>query len=268
MLETTGKILNRAVMENYAVAAANVGNSIEVNAAIEAAEELHAPLILDVLTENLLPNPVEFCTWIRARCEYSCVPLALNLDVEKGLDGARRAIQYGATSIMINCSDLPFEANVSEVKKITSFAHASGVNVEAELGALGPEGQIDEQGLASVAGVVRFVRETNADCLAAAIRINHTGRQPEIDLQRLAQIKDAIGNYPLVLHGTLGIPNKQIQAACRYGLNKINLSKDLKAAAKNAIINNSNGNVFDLAKAGIKQKLLELIPLYGSAGKA
>lgn len=268
MLETTREILNRAVIGNYAVAAANVGNSVEVNASIEAAETLHAPLILDVLSENLLTNPVEFCTWIRARCESSCVPLALNLDAEKGLDSALRAIQYGATSIMINCSGLPFERNVSEVKKVTSLAHASGISVEAELGAFGPEGKIDEQGLASAAGAVRFIRETNADCLAATVRITHSGRQPEIDFQRLAQIKEAAGNYPLVLHGALGIPNDQIQEACRCGLNKINLSKDLKAAARNAILSSHDGNVFDLAGAGIKQKLLELIPLYGSAGKA
>ena len=81
MLGTVASITARACKDGYAVAAANVGSSIEVCAALEAASELHAPLILDVLQQNLTSQPREFCAWITAMCRHASVPVALNIDV-------------------------------------------------------------------------------------------------------------------------------------------------------------------------------------------
>ena len=55
MLYTMKELLDRASAENYAIAAPNVGNSLDVDAAIAAAEEMNAPIILDVRFENLGP---------------------------------------------------------------------------------------------------------------------------------------------------------------------------------------------------------------------
>lgn len=55
MLYTMKELLDRASAENYAIAAPNVGNSVDVDAAIAAAEALNAPLILDVRFENMGP---------------------------------------------------------------------------------------------------------------------------------------------------------------------------------------------------------------------
>ena len=44
MLYTMKELLDRASAENYAIAAPNVGNSVDVDAAIAAAEALNAPL--------------------------------------------------------------------------------------------------------------------------------------------------------------------------------------------------------------------------------
>jgi fructose-bisphosphate aldolase class II len=48
MLVTMKEILDRASEQGYAVAAPNVDNELNARACIEAAEETHAPLILDV----------------------------------------------------------------------------------------------------------------------------------------------------------------------------------------------------------------------------
>lgn len=267
MRKTTKEILNRAVMENYAVAAVNVGNSLEVNAVIEAAEELNAPLILDVLPGNIQPCPQEFCSWILARCEKSHVPLALNMGDENSYNGALRAIQYGASSIMVNRSFLPFPENVAEMKQITAAAHAHSVSVEARLEESAAGNGTTSSDPAFLADALCLIRDAEVDCLAARVHTANSDAVMGIDFERLSILKKAVGNYPLVLHGALGIPPDQLQKACRAGLNKINLSKDLKTAAAQAVKNGGDGNIFELIKTGIKDKLLELIPLYGSADK-
>lgn len=267
MRKSTKEILERAVKGKYAVAAANVGNSIEVNAAIEAAEELKAPLILDVHPGNIQPCPKVFCSWIIARCDESFIPLALNLEDGQNYRGALDAITYGAASIAVNRSFLPFWENVAEVKKVADTAHIHGLSVEARLDHTDQNNSPTSLDLVSPEEVLCMIQNTGADCLAARVHAATPDGQIEIDLHRLSLIKDAIGDYPLVLHGALGIPDKQIHEACKAGLNKINLSKDLKIAAMQTVKKGGPETVFDLAKAGIKNKLLELIPLYGSAGK-
>lgn len=268
MLVTTKEILQKASMENYGVAATNVGSSVEVNAAIEAAQELKAPLILDILEDNLTLCPNEFVQWVLARCRIASVPIALNLDDGKTFEGALRKIQYGATSIMVDRSKLSFDENSREVKKIVEYAHAVGISCEAELGNNGKD-KTDGDVLTKPEDALQFIKETKADCLAVAIRIEVEGQVPYLDLERLKAIKKAVGNYPLVLHGSLGITNEQIKKACTLGLNKVNISKDLKAASTQAILNSGgNGNALVLAAEGFKNKLKEMILVYGSSGKA
>ena len=48
MLVTMKEILDRASAENYGVAAPNVNTELDARCALEAAEELNAPIILDV----------------------------------------------------------------------------------------------------------------------------------------------------------------------------------------------------------------------------
>ena len=48
MLVTTKEIVEHASANNYAVAAPNVSSELDARAYIEAAEELNAPVILDV----------------------------------------------------------------------------------------------------------------------------------------------------------------------------------------------------------------------------
>lgn len=267
MRKTTKEILNRAVTENYAVAAVNVGNSLEVNAVIDAAEELNAPLILDVLPGNIQPCPQAFCNWILARCEKSPVPLALNMDDENSCDGALRAIQYGASSIMVNRSFLPFPENAAEVCRMASIAHAHGVSVEARLEEAAAGSGLSSSNSAFLAAALRLTRDAGADCLAAEVHTAYSAGIRGIDFERLSLLKTAVGHCPLALHGTLGIPSDQLREACRSGLNKINLSKDLKLAAAQAVKSTEDGNIFESLTKGIKDRLLELIPLYGSADK-
>ena len=259
MLGTVASITARACEEGYAVAAANVGSSIEVCAALEAACELHAPLILDVLQQNLTSQPREFCAWITAMCRQASVPVALNIDDDKSFTGAMRAIACGASSVMSHRAQLDFEENINQTRSIAGIAHTLSVSIEAAVN-IGDE--LDGERLRC------FVAETGADCTAVGIRRNASDGTPYIDLELLAKVKQTLGSHPLVLHGTLGLPQEQIAAACTLGISKVNFSKELKAASLKAVEDHAGEDTpANLIKAGFKAKLAELIRLCGSDGR-
>lgn len=259
MLSTVASITERACAENYAAAAVNVGSSTEICAAIEAAQEMRAPLILDVLQQNLTQQPREFCSWIIAMCRQASVPVALNIDDDKTFAGAMEAIAFGAASIMSHRDRLEFEENLRQTRAIVETAHALNVCVEAAV-SIGNEFDGDK--------LKRFVSETGADCAAVAVRKNAADNTPYIDLQLLSEAKSVLGAYPLVLHGTLGLPDNQIALACTMGISKVNFSKELKAASLKAVVDRAGEDTpANLMKAGFKSKLIELIRLCGSNGR-
>lgn len=259
VLGTVASITGLACKEGYAVAAANVGSSIEVCAALEAASALKAPLILDVLQQNLTSQPREFCSWVIAVCRQANVPVALNIDDGKTFAGAISAITYGATSIMSHRAQSDFEENIVQTRRIVDIARALGVSVEA---AVDLNGEFDEGKLK------RFIAETGADCTAFGIRRSASDNTPYLDLELLTAVKKTLGSYPLVLHGTLGLPQEQIASACRMGISKVNFSKELKAASLKYVEDHAGEDTpANLIKAGFRDKLMELIRLCGSDGR-
>lgn len=291
MLVTMKQILDRACAEGYAVGAPNVGNQNQVEAAIDAAEEMKSPLILDVHLDNIGPSkiayPREFAWWMRQRCILAKVPIAINEDHGRSFATAMRNIQAGVTSVMADRSALPFEENVAEVKKIVEAAHAVGISTEAELGHVGKAATFTGGALSAdsvytkVEEAVSFVQQTGVDCLAISIGTAHgkypDGFEPHLDLDRLAAIKKALDAamgrpFPLVLHGSSGTPIDQQRKACRMGINKVNVATDLLIAEKDAVAaaftKKEPFNFYDVAKAGFGGKLKSLIPVYGSDGKA
>lgn len=60
MLVSMGSILERANRENYGVLAINVFNLESSYLTIKAAEEMHAPIILDLLMQHICK---QICQW-------------------------------------------------------------------------------------------------------------------------------------------------------------------------------------------------------------
>ena len=77
----TREILRRAYADRYGVAAINVINDLTMHAVLEAAEELHAPVIVQTSVKHvqLTGADVMIAMW-RAMTEPLRVPAALHLD--------------------------------------------------------------------------------------------------------------------------------------------------------------------------------------------
>ena len=236
---TTGKaILDVANEHNFAVPAFNISDYAMFNGIVDISEEKNAPLILGIHPDEVRHVGADMIFAVTQRAHRSSVPIAIHWDHGANYKEILTAIRIGFTSVMIDGSMLPFEDNVALSKKVADTAHAVGLSVEAELGTIGKTDGEAEDGSDAIIytnpeDAVTFVQATGVDSLAVAIGTCHgiypKTLKPELKLDLLKEIKGRV-KIPLVLHGGSNNPDDEIAQAVRLGINKINISSDIKVA--------------------------------------
>lgn len=232
----------------------NTTNMEMTLAIMDAFQENGMPGIIQIAPTNVKLTGYEFISQVaHMAIEEYTVPMALHLDHGKTLDDVRQAVNAGFTSVMIDGAALPFEENIRFSRQAVDFCHASGVSVEAELGAI--RGKEDDHvseadSKTNPDQVAEFVERTGCDLLAVSIgNVHGLEEKPKIDLDHLAKIA-AVCPCPLVLHGGSGIPFETIAAMKQYNMVKINIASDLRQAFIRAVADAqvANPNEANLAK--------------------
>lgn len=225
-------MLQAAAREQRAVAALNFYNAETLRAHIEAARSERAPLILQTTESTIRYLGLELIvSMARAAAAELETPVALHLDHGASIELARRAIEAGYSSVMIDGSALPFEENCELTRQVVVLAHTAGVSVEAELGHVGAAANEDAQACYTQPDAAQeFVRRTGVDALAVAIGTAHGFYRGEVrlDFERLRAIRDALPDKPLVLHGGSGVPDALVRRAIQNGISKLNIGTEVK----------------------------------------
>ncbi|MCI8464355.1 MAG: ketose-bisphosphate aldolase [Lachnospiraceae bacterium] len=238
MLMNMADLLAVANEHNFAVPAFNVSSSMLLKGVMHTCEEMQAPVIIAIHPDELEFVEDSFVKAVIEEAHKATVPVCIHLDHGSKFEQILRAIQDGFTSVMIDGAHLSLEENIALTKKIVEVAHPVNVSVEAELGTIGTADDYGEAGskeiiYTEVDDAVRFIKETDIDCLAIAIGTAHglypKDRKPKLALDRLKEIKASV-SIPLVLHGGSGNPDEEIGQSVKLGVNKINISSDIKDA--------------------------------------
>lgn len=284
MLYTGKSILDVANENNFAIPAFNISDWAMFRGVMDVSEELDAPVIIAIHPDEVSHVTTDLVAAMHARAHRSSVPVAIHWDHGGTYEQMITAIQAGFTSVMIDASLLPFDENVALTRKVVEAAHGVGVQVEGELGTIGANDSYGESGAAeiiytNVEDAVRFVELTGVDSLAIAIGTSHglypAEKNPELRHDLLEEIKAAVG-IPLVLHGGSGNPDSELARAVELGINKINISSDIKVSYHNAIreilgtderLREPNA-IQPSAIEALKVTAAEKITLFGAAGKA
>jgi fructose-bisphosphate aldolase class II len=236
---TTGKaILDVANEHNFAVPAFNISDYAMFNGIVDVSEEKNAPLILGIHPDEVRHVGADMIAAVIQRAHRSSVPIAIHWDHGASYPEILTAIRAGFTSVMIDGSMLPFEENIAISKKVVDTAHTVGLSVEGELGTIGKTDGEAEDGSDAIIytdpeDALVFVQTTGVDSLAVAIGTYHgiypATLKPELKLDLLKEIKEKV-ELPLVLHGGSNNPDDEIAQATQLGINKINISSDIKVA--------------------------------------
>ena len=262
-LVTTTEMFKKAYAGGYAVGAFNVNNMEMIQAIVEAANECHSPVILQVSAgARKYANPVYLRHLVQAAVETTDIPIAMHLDHGADFEICKSCIDVGFTSVMIDASSKPWEENIAITRKVVEYAHAHGVVVEAELGKLaGIEDDVKVEAhdaqFTSPDEVEEFTSKTGIDSLAIAIGTSHgaykfkPGQDPKLRIDILEEIGRRLPGFPIVLHGAssvpqdqvaivnefggsmpnaIGIPESELRKAAKLAVCKINIDSDLRVA--------------------------------------
>ena len=242
-------LVEDARMTGYAVPALNTnGSNYEITrAALEASEELSAPLIIQVYEGNVAYRGYDyFVRLVDFLCEELgiTVPVAIQLDHGKSLDSIVSAIQAGFTAVMFDASHDPIDVNIEKTSRMAELARRAGVSLEGEIGYVKGNEPPQEKMIGryellerptipidktSVEEAMRFAGSVDIDMLAVSIGSIHGVYriQDRLDFDLLRKIREAVP-LPLVAHGTSGISLDDLTRLAGEGMAKINFGEPFR----------------------------------------
>ena len=213
-----------------ALLATNFYNFETLSAVLTAARDTNSELILQLSESSIHYMGLEVSTSLaRAAISQYGVKAWLHLDHGQDVELVKRCIDAGFDSVMIDASEKPFTENIAITKEIVDYATAYDINVEAELGYISKLGQEQKMIYTRPDEAKEFVEATGINALAVAVGSAHGfyKETPKLQLELIGEINKAT-DAALVLHGSSGIPNDQLQSAIRMGITKINLATEIK----------------------------------------
>jgi len=268
-LVDTREMFKKAYEGGYAIGAFNINNMEQIQGIVDACNELHSPVILQVSRgARKYAKPIYLRKMVEAACEDSNIPIALHLDHGDTFETCKDCIDQGFSSVMIDGSSLSYEENVALTKKVVEYAHDINahpsnpryITVEGELGVLaGVEEDVSSEthSYTDPNMVEDFVKRTGVDSLAIAIGTSHgaykfkPGTKPELRFDILEEVSRRLPGFPIVLHGAssvmpeyvkmvndhgghmpdaIGVPEDLLKRASKMAVCKINIDSDVRLA--------------------------------------
>lgn len=258
-----------------AIGAFNVIQIEHAQAIVSAAEEMNAPVFLQ-LSQNAIKYhgalaPIGLA--MLSIAQASSAQVAVHLDHADDLTLISEAISLGFNSIMFDGSHLTFADNVSTTKSLSSKCRDAGIWLEAELGEIGGKDGVHSPTVRTKPEeAAAFVSETAVDGLAVAVGSSHamTTKEAALDVDLISTIHKVV-DVPLVLHGSSGVSDENIAAAIRAGIRKINVSTDLNQKMTQAIFEylSANPNSHDprkyleAARTAVKSAVSNYLHIFG-----
>lgn len=242
-------LMDCAKEKQFGVAAFNVNNMEQIQAIMEAASELCAPVIIQASRGARQYTSDTFMRHLMiAACEqYPSIPIVFHQDHGNSPETCISAIRQGFSSVMMDGSLLEdgktpssYDYNVAVTRAVVNVAHSVGVSVEGELGTIGSleklvggeqedghgaQGTLTmEQLLTDPDQAVDFVQKTGIDALAVACGTSHGAykftKKPTREvlvIDRILEIHERLPECHLVMHGSSSVPQELLQQVNRYG---------------------------------------------------
>jgi fructose-bisphosphate aldolase, class II len=246
MLVHIKQLFQGDVLGKFAYPAFNTMDLEITQGIIAAAEQANAGIILEVSEGAIKYAGLSTLYEIMATMAIKAkIPVALHMDHGKDVEQLKQGIELGFSSVMIDHSHLPYEANVKDTKAMVEFAHQEGAWVQGEVGRIrGSEDWVSvsesQALLTDPKEALKFYQDTGVDTLACSFGTIHgiikmSGKaQAHVDVDRIKAVHE-LTDIPLVLHGASGVPADIIRQAIANGIGIINIDTEIRLAYSQAL---------------------------------
>jgi fructose-bisphosphate aldolase class II len=130
---------------------------------------------------------------------------------------------------MFDGSKLGYKENVQASQRMRALCDSYGATLEVEIGEVGGKDGVHAPGIRTKPAEARdFANETGTNLIAVAVGSSHamSTRDASLDFQLIRDIAAEV-KIPLVLHGSSGVSDADLQEAVRAGMRKINIATHL-----------------------------------------
>ena len=214
-LVAMNEMLADASRGGYAVCYCESWNLESLQAVVEGAEELRAPVIVGFNGGFLMhpsrskPENLSFYAGMASTVRNASVPVSLILNESDDFSQIALGIDLGFNAVMVESHHLGFDEYKALVKRVVAFGRDRGIFVEGQIGEL-PSGWngVKGNGVITDPQVAKaFVEETQVNALSVSIGNVHimTKGKAAVNLEALRKIREVI-DVPLVVHGGTGFP--------------------------------------------------------------
>lgn len=284
-------LMQRTRQQGFAVGAFNIDNQETLIAVAKAAQNLNAPVLVEVSQGEVdalgLENIRDMVD--NYRDEYG-VEMYINLDHSPTVEACKRAIDAGYEFIHIDISQANHDASeediIAKTREVVEYAKFTGALVESEPHYFAGGSNVHHEGIdyeeikktfSTPDGSKAFVEATGIDTFAAAIGNLH-GKYDvpkQLDLGLLSQIRAAI-ECQISLHGGSGTPLHFFEDASKNGVSKININTDMRIVFRETLekVLRENPDEYAVVKlmpqvyGAVQAVVEEKMQAFGSAGKA
>jgi fructose-bisphosphate aldolase class II len=228
---TAAKLVAEKVNSSTAIGAFNVILLEHAEALVMGAEKSQLSLILQI-SENCVKyhgalKPISVATI--AIAEASSLPISVHLDHAESEELVKQALDLGYDSVMFDGSKLSYRENVQASQRMRVLCDSYGATLEVEIGEVGGKDGVHAPGIRTKPAEAKdFADETGANLIAVAVGSSHamSTRDASLDFQLIRDIAAEV-KIPLVLHGSSGVSDADLQEAVRAGMRKINIATHL-----------------------------------------
>lgn len=263
MLVNGKEIFKTVENQKKAVAGFNVFGYEDAKAVIEAAESLNAPVFLMSNKDAVNFTDVKFSAALfRAMAKEASVPVCVHLDHARTTEEVLNAMEAGYTSVMYDGSSLPLEENMKNTKEIVDLAKKLDISVEAEIGSVAYSDKNSQVKTVYTdpEEAKLFAETTGIDSMAVSIGTLHrmTEQNAEIQYDRLEAI-EALTKTPLVIHGSTGVKDEDLQKMLQYNIGKFNIGTALRMAFGKALTSEVINNPEEFDRLNLFKKPMEAV---------
>ncbi len=284
-------LMQRTRQQGFAVGAFNIDNQETLIAVCKAAQQLNAPVLVEVSHGEVEALGLENIRDMvdNYRDEYG-IEMYINLDHSPSVEACKRAIDAGYEFIHIDISQANHDATeediIAQTREVVEYAKFTGALVESEPHYFAGGSNVHHEGInyeeikktfSTPEGAKHFVEATGVDTFAAAIGNLH-GKYDvpkELDLVLLGKIREAI-DCQISLHGGSGTPLHYFEDASKQGVSKININTDMRVVFRETLekVLRDNPDEYAVVKlmpevyGAVQAVVEEKIHAFGSAGKA